>query len=301
MECGRVLRSLAVDDEKANLLVLNHILAEYTIVTAASGTEALERVAADSPDLILLDIIMPGIDGFEVLKRLKEIEETAAIPVIIITGLSGDDDEEKGLLLGAVDYITKPFKNHIVQARVRTHIQIVRQMRTIEQLGLIDPLTGIANRRSFDDRFALEWRRTHREHKPLSFMMMDVDKFKVYNDTYGHPQGDALLKELAKIFASAAKRAADLACRLGGEEFGVLLPETDLDAAVKAAEKIRLSVEALRVPAKDGGITQATISIGVVSMIPDDSMKAADFIARADKRLYAAKAGGRNRVCSAGG
>jgi diguanylate cyclase (GGDEF)-like protein len=199
-----------------------------------------------------------------------------------------------------VDYITKPFKNHIVQARVRTHIQIVRQMRTIEQLGLIDPLTGIANRRSFDDRIALEWRRAHREHKPLSCMMMDVDKFKVYNDTYGHPQGDTLLKELAKIFTAAAKRAADLACRLGGEEFGVLLPETDLDSAVKTAEKIRVSVEALRVPAKDG-ITQATISIGVVSMIPDDNMKAAEFIAKADKRLYAAKAGGRNRVCSADG
>jgi diguanylate cyclase (GGDEF)-like protein len=300
---GGEFRILAVDDEKANLLVLNHILAEYTIVTAASGTEALERVAADKPDLILLDIIMPGIDGFEVLKRLKENEETAAIPVIIITGLSSDDDEEKGLLLGAVDYITKPFKNHIVQARVRTHIQIVRQMRTIEQLGLIDPLTGIANRRSFDDRIALEWRRAHREHKPLSFMMMDVDKFKVYNDTYGHPQGDALLRELAKIFAAAAKRAADLACRLGGEEFGVLLPETDMDAALQTAEKIRLSVEALRVPTKaegqDGSLTQATISIGVVSMIPDDSMPAADFIAWADKRLYAAKAGGRNRVCSA--
>jgi diguanylate cyclase (GGDEF)-like protein len=301
MENGGEFRILAVDDEKTNLLVLNHILAEYTIVTAASGTEALERAAEDKPDLILLDIIMPGIDGFEVLKRLKANEETAAIPVIIVTGLSGDDDEERGLLLGAVDYITKPFKNHIVQARVRTHIQIVRQMRTIEQLGLIDPLTGIANRRSFDDRIALEWRRAHRERKPLSFMMMDVDKFKVYNDTYGHPQGDALLKELAKIFTAAAKRAPDLACRLGGEEFGVLLPETDLDSAVKTAEKIRLSVEALRVPAKDDSLTQATISIGVVSMIPDDGMKAAEFIAKADKRLYAAKAGGRNRVCSADG
>jgi diguanylate cyclase (GGDEF)-like protein len=293
-------RILIVDDEKSNLMVLNHILSpEYTILTARSGKEALERAALDKPDLILMDIIMPDINGFEVLTILKQSRETMKIPVIIITGLSNEIDEEKGFFLGAVDYITKPFKNSIVLARVRTHIQIVHQIRTIEQLGLIDGLTNIANRRNFDDRIALEWRRAVREQKSISFLMMDVDKFKNYNDTYGHPQGDVLLKTMARIFASSAMRSTDLAARLGGEEFGILLPDTELSAALVIAEKIRASVEAVRVPTVDGKIiTTATISIGVVSMIPDAKITVEEFISLADEQLYAAKNAGRNRICS---
>jgi diguanylate cyclase (GGDEF)-like protein len=242
-----------VDDEKSNLMVLNSILSpEYTVFTAKSGEEALARAAAEKPDLILLDIIMPGIDGFETLKTLKDSDDCRKIPVIIITGLSGEGDEERGFLLGAVDYITKPFKNAIVKARVKTHIQIVRQIRTIERLGLSDPLTDIPNRRCFDDRLSIEWKRALREKLPIAFMMMDVDKFKNYNDTYGHPQGDLLLKALAKVLESAARRPADLAARLGGEEFGLLLPDATLEAAAVVAEKIRASVEALRVFTADG-------------------------------------------------
>jgi diguanylate cyclase (GGDEF)-like protein len=291
---------LLVDDEKANLLVLNTLLAaEYTIFTAKSGEEALSRAAEDPPDLILLDIILPGMDGFEVLRRLKESPDTRSIPVIIITGLQSDADEEKGLLLGAVDYITKPVKNAIVIARVKTHIQIVHQMRIIERLGLVDPLTDIANRRCFDDRIGIEWRRAVREEKPIAFLMMDVDKFKNYNDTWGHPQGDVLLKAMARIFTSAARRPGDLAARLGGEEFGVLLPDTELEAALKVAEYIRSRIEKKRIPVADGKMeTGATISIGVVSLVPSRDMLIADFFSAADRYLYAAKEGGRNRICS---
>jgi diguanylate cyclase (GGDEF)-like protein len=289
---------LVVDDEKTNLLMLHTILsADYTIFTAKSGEEALSRIAEEPPDLILLDIILPGISGFEMLRRLKESPDTRGIPVIIITGLQSEEAEERGLLLGAVDYITKPFKNAIVMARVKTHIQIVHQMRMIERLGLVDSLTDIPNRRCFDDRIGIEWRRAIREEKPIAFLMMDVDKFKDYNDTWGHPQGDALLKAIARIFTSAARRPGDLAARIGGEEFGVLLPDTELDAALLIAEEIRIRVENLRVPTADGKTeTHTTISIGVVSLVPAKDMLIADFVSAADRRLYAAKDAGRNQV-----
>jgi diguanylate cyclase (GGDEF)-like protein len=300
METRDKYRILVIDDETANLMVLHTILSpEYAVFTAKSGEEGLSRIAAEKPDLVLLDIIMPGIDGFEVLRILKRSPDTRGIPVIIITGLNSEEDEERGFMEGAVDYITKPFKNAIVIARVKTHVQLLRQMRMIERLGLVDPLTDIPNRRCFDDRIALEWRRAIREKHPISFMMMDVDKFKTYNDTYGHPQGDGLLKSLARIFSAAARRPSDIAARLGGEEFGVLLPDTELTGALEVAEEIRSRVEALRVFTANGKIeTRTTISIGVISAVPEAGSSVADFIARADTLLYAAKEGGRNRVCS---
>jgi diguanylate cyclase (GGDEF)-like protein len=303
MESNTEYSILVVDDEKSNLMVLNRILSPfYSIFTAKSGQEASVRIAENPPDLILLDIIMPDINGFDLLKRLKESPLTRNIPVIIITGLSNEADEERGFLLGAVDYITKPFKNAIVLARVNTHIRIVHQMRTIEKLGLIDGLTNIPNRRSFDDRIEMEWRRAIRQKTPLSFLMMDVDNFKDYNDTYGHPQGDILLQTISRIFDAAAMRPADLAARLGGEEFGVLLPDTDLASATAIAEKIRSSVEAVRLSASEGQtITGITISIGVVSLIPAEDSAISSFIAQADRNLYAAKKLGRNRVCSEDG
>jgi diguanylate cyclase (GGDEF)-like protein len=299
MENNDKFRILIIDDEKANLIVLNRLLSsQYTVFTAKSGEEGLNMVASEKPDLILLDIILPGMDGFEVLKILKDSPETRSIQVIIITGLDNELDEEKGLLLGAVDYIPKPFKNAIVLARVGTHIQIGQHIRVIERLGLIDSLTNIPNRRCFDDRLDIEWRRAIREKKPISFMMMDVDKFKNYNDTYGHPQGDTLLRTIANIFAAAARRPMDLAARLGGEEFGVLLPDTAMEGALEVAEEIRSQVEAARMPTADGStITTVTISIGIAAQVPGEESTIAAFIAQADANLYTAKETGRNRVC----
>jgi diguanylate cyclase (GGDEF)-like protein len=298
MESGQKHSVLAVDDERSNLAVLNRILSpDYAVFTAKSGEEALDRARRDHPDLILLDIVMPGMDGFTVMEKLRSSQETKDIPVIFITGLNSEEDEERGFALGAVDYIMKPFRNAIVKARVMTHIQIVQQIKTIEMLGLMDPLTNIPNRRSFDRHMDIEWRRCIRERKPLSFLMMDLDKFKNYNDTYGHPQGDVLLKEVCKIFTSVARRPCDLAARVGGEEFAVILPDADSESALAIAEKIRKKVEALRISTADGSaVTYATISIGVITAIPqkDDSMK--DFIAKADEYLYVAKNAGRNRV-----
>jgi diguanylate cyclase (GGDEF)-like protein len=290
---------LIVDDERSNLVVLNKLLSdEYTVLTAKSGEEALRRAEEDMPDLILLDIIMPGMNGFDVLTSLKESPYTKNIPVIIITGLNSEDDEERGFFLGAVDYITKPFKNAIVLARVKTHIKIVHQMHTIEMLGLMDPLTGVPNRRSFDNHIDIEWRKSIRAQSPISFLMMDLDKFKTYNDTYGHPQGDALLRAVANIFSSSARRPADLVARLGGEEFGVLLPNTSLESSLAIAENIRSQVESLRVPTVDGELTNTTISIGLASIIPQEESSFKEFISTADENLYKAKSTGRNRIYS---
>jgi diguanylate cyclase (GGDEF)-like protein len=297
-ECKSKYRILVIDDEKTNLMVLNSILSpEYTIFIAKSGKEGLSRAAMDKPDLILLDILMPELNGFEVLQQLKESVDTNTIPVIIITGLEDEEHEEKGFHFGAVDYIRKPFKDAIVKARVKTHIQIIHHLRTIERLGMIDGLTNIPNRRCFNDHINMEWWRAMREQKPLSFMMMDVDEFKTYNDTYGHPQGDALLQTIAQILSAATMRSTDLAARLGGEEFGILLPNTELDAALKIAEKIRATVAATQIPTADGEITAVTISIGVVSLIPSDGITMEAFIAKADSNLYTAKKNGRNQVC----
>jgi diguanylate cyclase (GGDEF)-like protein len=221
---------------------------EYVIFTAKSGGEGLQRAASERPDFILLDIIMPGINGFEVLKTLKGDPDLKDIPIIIITGLDNEEDEEKGLLMGAVDYIFKPFKNTIILARVRTHIQIVQYIRMIEHLNRMDPLTGIPNRRCFDERMIIEWKRAVRENKPVSLMMIDMDKFKNYNDTYGHPQGDALLQAISKFFVSIARRPLDVAAQLGGEEFGILLPDTPADIANALAEKVQVRVENTSIP-----------------------------------------------------
>ncbi|MDR1515866.1 MAG: diguanylate cyclase [Synergistaceae bacterium] len=299
MESNEKCIVLIVDDERSSLVILNKLLSrECTVFTAKSGEEALRRAREDPPDLILLDIMMPGMSGFEVLTRLKDCVTTKNIPVIVITGLGDEDDEERGFTLGAVDYITKPFKNAIVIARVRTHIKIVRQMRTIEMLGLIDPLTEISNRRGFYSHIDIDWRKCIRNRSPISFLMIDLDKFKSYNDTYGHPQGDALLRAVAGIFSAAARRPHDLAARLGGEEFGVLLPDTDANGALVIAEIIRAQVEAFRLPTADGSeMTRTTISIGLASTVPQNGESFNNLISRADENMYMAKNTGRNRVC----
>ncbi len=291
---------LVVDDERSNLDVLTHILKpQYSVQVAKSGSAALKRAQSQKPDLILLDIMMPDMDGFEVLTELKSCDDTRHIPVIFITGLARVEDEEKGFLLGAVDYIVKPFKNSIVKARVRTHLRIVRQIRTIERLGMIDALTDIPNRRSFDQRLDQEWSRAMRDRAPLSLLMLDVDNFKIYNDTYGHPQGDVLLQSLAQVLTTTLQRPADFAARIGGEEFAVLLPATDLHGALAVAEDLRKNVEALQIPdVNNDSFTSVTISLGAASVIPDVSNPLSDFVSRADEALYAAKNSGRNRVCS---
>ena len=291
---------LITDDKKMDVEMLSSILSPiYNLLIARSGMRALELAKANSPDLILLDVVMPDMTGFEVITSLKEAEETAQIPVIFITGLTDPEDEEKGLFLGAVDYITKPFVKAIVKARVNTHIKIIDQMRTIERIGLIDPLTKISNRRGFDNRFSTEWGRAIREQTPISLLIMDIDKFKTYNDTYGHQQGDVALKAFAEIASQTINRSTDFVARWGGEEFVILLPNTSIEGAAEIAENVRRNVESTDVPTEDGVITKMTVSIGANSIIPDAGALSDDFINKADQALYKAKESGRNRVVKA--
>jgi diguanylate cyclase (GGDEF)-like protein len=278
-------------------MVLSHILQpEYTIYTAKDGASAIQKTEKFLPDLILLDILMPDMDGYEVLSVLQQSDKTKHIPVIFITGLNSLEDQKKGLKLGAVDYINKPFDDMIVKLRVELHIKLIIQLRTIEYLSITDQLTKIPNRRAFDNRLNEEWGRAVREEQPITVMMVDIDFFKHYNDKYGHQQGDTILRSVARIMKEMNKRSSDFAARWGGEEFVMLLPNTDTQAGLKIAGDLRKSVECAEVPLADGTVTRITISIGVNAQVPTRDSVLDEFVSRADKALYVAKEAGRNRV-----
>ena len=288
---------LIVDDELLNLKTLRHMLHEdYTIYTAKDGSSAIEMATVNNPDLILLDIVMPGMNGYEVLESLKGNCMTRHIPVIIITGLDNKADEEKGLSMDAADYISKPFSSAIIKLRVKNQIQIVNQIRTIEQLSNMDQLTQIPNRRSLDQQILAEWGRAIREQFPLSLLIVDVDNFKVYNDTYGHLQGDFALRTVAETIVKTLQRAGDFAARYGGEEFCVLLPGADITGAMKVAELVREAAQSLIILCEEGSPSKVTISVGVHSLIPKITDTIPEFIAKADQALYTAKQSGRNCV-----
>jgi diguanylate cyclase (GGDEF)-like protein/PAS domain S-box-containing protein len=295
---------LIVDDEKANIITLTHILSpQYTIYAAKNGADAIELAREHTPDVILLDILMPDTDGYEVLSLLKNADRTRDIPVVFVTGLSNTEDEEKGLGLGASDYITKPFRPAIVKLRVRNQISAVRHIRTIERLSMTDQLTNLPNRRSFDTRIELEWSRAMREQKPISVLMLDVDHFKKYNDTFGHHQGDVALKTFAETLSSTLKRSTDFVARWGGEEFIALLPNTAPHGAVKVAEEIRARIEAAVIPSpernvNDKSAAKITVSIGANTSVPGvEANSIAELFSGVDIALYSAKDSGRNKVC----
>ena len=220
-------RILIADDDRTSLLVIAAALkGEFDVIAVTSGAEVLARAGADI-DLVLLDVLMPGLDGFEVCRRLKSNPATATIPVIFVTGVEDTVEEARGFTLGGVDYITKPIRPPIVRARVRTHMELKRARDLLEQLASVDPLTGVGNRRRFDAAIADEWRRTRRAGQWLSLAIVDVDHFKGFNDRYGHLAGDVCLQGVAASLVSSTRRAGDLVARYGGEEFGLILPEVE--------------------------------------------------------------------------
>jgi diguanylate cyclase (GGDEF)-like protein len=289
---------LVVDDENTDLDVINNILkGEYVIYVAKTGEMALRRALNDHPDLILLDIMLPDMSGYEVLKRLKECDATRMIPIIFITGLGAPADEERGFLLGAVDYVTKPFNHSVVKARIRNHMKIVHQMRTVERLGTIDVLTEILNRRGFWEHLGAEGEVAAKENKVISILSIDVDAFRQYNETYGHLQGDILLQTLARVFSKQVRQFIDLVARVGADEFAVFMPGVELSAAVEMAEAMRQTVELLEISSMGSMATQATVSIGVASRIPAHGKDAFEILAEAGREMERAKGEG-NKVCS---
>lgn len=289
---------LLVDDQRINIMVLYELFREECeVFMATDGAQALNMCQTIAPDLILLDVNMDGLDGHEVCRRLKADPGTRDIAIIFVTALGAVEDEVLGLELGAVDFIVKPINPVIVKARVNTHLTLKRQSDILRSFALIDGLTGVANRRMFDEQLNRDWRQCLREQYTLSVIMIDVDYFKRYNDLYGHLKGDNCLQQVAEALIGVSFRPYDLIARYGGEEFACLLPKTDLAGALHVAERIETSVQALKLEHMGSEVAQhVTISLGVASVIPDSSMEQQALLAEADKQLYKAKQAGRARV-----
>ena len=294
---------LIVDDQPANIKVLANLLkSDYTIQVANNGAKALElSLKENPPDLILLDIVMPDMDGYRVCRVLKDNNRTSYIPVIFITAMDDVSDETKGFDLGAVDYISKPFHPDVVKARVRNHMNLKIKSDLLENMSHLDGLTQIANRRHLDETLQSEVKRHKRSEKPLGVVMLDIDFFKPFNDHYGHGKGDECLIKVVQALQSTLKRPSDILARYGGEEFVVLLPETDSEGTKRVAEQLRLAVEQLRYPHEHSKIADhVTVSLGCFSDRLDHQSPE-ELLKRADEALYEAKAAGRNRVVCANG
>ena len=296
---------LFVDDSPTTLELLFDFLTEsgFKVLVARTGESAITKAEYSLPDLILLDVLMPGIDGFETCQVLKAKDSTKDIPVIFMTALDETENKVKGFNLGAVDYVTKPIHFAVLRQRVRRLIQqtqLYQQLevanRELKRLASLDGLTGIANRRRFDEYIEAEWRRMTREKMPLSLILCDIDYFKKYNDTYGHQAGDSCLRKVANALSFCIKRSVDLVARYGGEEFAVILPNTTTAGASQVAEEIREFVNALKIPHAQSAVSEhVTLSLGVASMEPTLDTSPSMLIATADAALYRAKGAGRNR------
>ncbi len=259
---------LIVDDMPVNIKILAEALGSgYRIKVANNGKDALEIAENEQPDLILLDIMMPNMDGFEVCRRLKGNTQTCKIAVMFLTLLSGEINEEQGLNLGAVDYITKPIAIPIVKARIRNHIQLKRQADLLESLAMIDALTLIPNHHRFDETLVSEWRRAMHDKTPLSLLEINIDYFKGYIDEYGYGVGDIFLKMLASTLAKNLQRPGDFIARYNNDTFMVVLPNTDAETALQIAECLRESIEKLGIVYIDSIAGFVTISIGVATQV----------------------------------
>lgn len=287
---------LIVDDDRICRTVLAELLKDdCRVLLAKDGASAL-RLAETEADihLILLDVSMPDMDGYTVLTRLRANERTRETAVIFITALSDEAEEERGLALGAVDYISKPIRPAIARVRICNHLKLMMQHRELEKIAESDALTGLANRRLFDKAFDLAYRHTARTGEPLGLAMIDVDYFKQYNDLYGHAAGDEALRQIARVLKNTAQRPYDLAARYGGEEFLLLLPGTEcLDAVL---DKFRQEVLDLRIAHEGSTHGVLSISCGAVKFVGDSLRDPSVALRKADVLLYEAKNLGRNRV-----
>jgi diguanylate cyclase (GGDEF)-like protein len=288
---------LVVDDQALNIRLLHELLrADCDVYMATSGSQALELARSLMLDLILLDVVMPDVDGHEVCRRLKADPLTQAIPVIFITAQQEMADEVKGFELGAVDFITKPINPVTVKARVRTHIALKQQADMLKRIALVDGLTGIANRRRFDEAFTIFWRQSQRDQTPLSLILFDVDFFKRYNDRYGHQAGDQCLIAIANAAKSALHRPNDVIARYGGEEFACILPNTDSNGGASVASKILENICAQAIEHRDAPPRCiVTVSLGVATLRIFPEATPESLIKVADEQLYKAKVAGRSR------
>jgi diguanylate cyclase (GGDEF)-like protein len=295
-------RILIADDDPVSLYLLSNVFTDegFTVSCVKSGEEALNTVLSFQPDIIVLDIVMKGMYGYEVCERLKANRETADIPVVFISSREDAEAEIAGLKAGGIDFITKPFNPAIVRMRVSNYIELKKTRDNLEQMSITDQLTGLFNRRYFDRMLGSELRRSSRSHDCLSLLMIDIDKFKLYNDCNGHLAGDECLKLICQSVRKSFRRVGDLVSRYGGEELAVLLPTTPLTSACMLAESTRKNIEDLHI--LYSGLPEngfVTISVGVAATTPEPGANPQLLLNDADKALYQAKTKGRNRVVAA--
>ncbi|MBS1158697.1 MAG: diguanylate cyclase [Proteobacteria bacterium] len=310
------MKILIVEDTRTNLLIITQYVQRFgsVAIQAETGARAIEVFQSERPDIVLLDIILPDMDGFTVAQRLRGLEENGGwTPIIFLSSLNKDEDIERGIAAGGDDYLAKPVSEVVLGAKIRAMQRII-QMRTslvvlarkldvanreLKRLSASDGLTGIPNRRLFDEYISREWRRARRGTNSIALMMCDVDHFKPYNDTYGHQAGDDCLRRVAHAIQQTMERAADIVARYGGEEFAVVLPETQIGGALFLAEKIRHAVHELHIPHSGSAQGRVTLSIGIAATIPGPDAAQEELIEAADRALYQAKHAGRDRVCRA--
>jgi len=315
---------LIVDDRQDNLLVLESLLEDMdcNIIKATSGNEALSLMFDYEFALVLLDVQMPEMNGFEVAEFMRMNSKTRYVPIIFVTAISKEQKcIFKGYEIGAVDYLFKPIESIILHSKVKVFLELFNQKKLVEEqakllelkvkelselkeanfelqsLSTLDGLTGISNRRSFDNYIDISLKNCARAEKPISLIMADIDFFKGYNDNYGHLQGDYCLIKIAKTIASNVKRPLDFAARYGGEEFAVILPETDEEGAMVIAETIRKNIEELNLTHEHSSVAPyVTLSLGIETISPKIGYSINELIENADKALYKSKLNGRNQT-----
>lgn len=292
---------LLIDDSQFVHRLLDARLRSESIMlmSANDGKCGLEMARENLPSLILLDLDMPVMDGFETLRELKEDPSTREIPVIVLSGMNSSQDKVAAFDLGAIDFITKPFELTELRARVRSSLRMSELLRMLAQKAHIDGLSGLFNRQYFDEKLQSEFNRTIRHGQALSIAMIDIDHFKSVNDTYGHPAGDSVISGVASLITRET-RSIDIACRYGGEEFSIIMPETDPDQAMRLCDRIRIGCERLawsRHPARN-----ITVSVGIAGTSDQESVSITPegWVEIADKNLYHAKQQGRNLVIASG-
>ena len=288
---------LVVDDMTTTLLLIHDLLKDtYEVKIAKSGTKALEILNAPNDiDLILLDVEMPDINGYEVCKILKNNEQTKNIPVIFVTARNSEEDEEYGLNLGAIDYITKPFNKAIVKLRIKNYLNLKIKNDMLEKLSMYDGLTNIRNRRFFDETFEKTFNEIKRDKKSLAVLMIDIDFFKPYNDNYGHGQGDETLRKVAKALEKTIKRASDFVARYGGEEFVILLKDINKDGVEAVANNLLNAIRELKITHEFSKIEKyVTVSIGASFYNSSSDITKLELLLKADETLYNVKNSGRN-------
>lgn len=306
------MKILIVDDSPTIRAALRGLVDKmgHSVIEADDGSKALKMYQEDRPDLVLIDVVMPVMDGYEAARQMRQSRPDEWVPIIFLSSKEADQDLDRAIEAGGDDYLVKPVSFVVLNAKIRALqriesastklLEMSRELaaanRELEKLSRQDGLTGIANRRYFDSYLLTEMKRASRERQPLSLILADVDHFKAYNDCYGHQAGDDCLRQVASALKSVGRRPADLAARYGGEEFAMVLPATALEGAVDVAKSLVCAIEGMSIPhVKSGASPSVSLSQGIASLIPVQDTKPENVIVLADQALYQAKQQGRNR------